>query len=114
MLYSPAARTINSISSISSVDFIQTRSMSKKPKAYVTRRIPDPGTQILTPCCNVSFWDSDDIIPREELLKNVSGVDAILCMLTDRIDKEVLEHAGKQNIVILKYQTRLRILIKML
>ena len=73
------------------------RTMSQRYKVYVTRRIPDPGTQSLTSSCDVTFWDSDDAIPREELLKNVKGMDAILCMLTDKIDGEVLEHAGKSR-----------------
>ncbi|XP_061163580.1 glyoxylate reductase/hydroxypyruvate reductase-like [Saccostrea echinata] len=68
--------------------------MSQRYKVYVTRRIPDPGTKLLGTCCDVTFWDSDDVIPRKELLKNVKGVDAILCMLTDKINDEVLEHAG--------------------
>lgn len=69
--------------------------MNQLFKVFVTRRIPDPGTQILTPSCDVTFWESDDTIPREDLLKNVKDVDAILCMLTDKIDREVLEQAGK-------------------
>lgn len=69
--------------------------MNQLFKVFVTRRIPDPGTQILTPSRDVTFWESDDTIPREDLLKNVKGVDAILCMLTDKIDREVLEQAGK-------------------
>ncbi|XP_062594273.1 glyoxylate reductase/hydroxypyruvate reductase-like [Saccostrea cucullata] len=68
--------------------------MSQRYKVYVTRRIPDPGTRLLDSSFDVTFWDSDDVIPREELLKNVKGVDAILCMLTDKINDEVLEHAG--------------------
>lgn len=69
--------------------------MNQLFKVFVTRRIPDPGTQILTPSCDVTCWESDDAIPREDLFKNVKGVDAILCMLTDKIDREVLEQAGK-------------------
>lgn len=66
-----------------------------RPKVYVTRRVPEIGLQILTPHCEISQWNSDDPVPRHELLKNVSGKDAVFCLLTDKIDKEVLEKAGK-------------------
>ncbi|XP_046360047.1 glyoxylate reductase/hydroxypyruvate reductase-like [Haliotis rufescens] len=69
--------------------------MTEKPKIYVTRRVPSPGIELLETECKLTFWDSDDAIPREELLKNISGgYDALFCMLTDIIDKEVLEAAG--------------------
>jgi hypothetical protein len=38
--------------------------------------------------------DSDEAIPQDVLLKNVQGVGALFCMLTDKIDEEVLENAG--------------------
>lgn len=65
-----------------------------RPKVYVTRRVPEIGLQILSPHCEISQWQSDDPVPRHELLKNVSGKDALFCLLTDKIDKEVLEQAG--------------------
>lgn len=66
-----------------------------KIKVFVTRRIPKPGLDILQQDCDVQFWDSDEAIPQDELLKKVQGVGALLCMLTDKIDDEVLAKAGK-------------------
>ncbi|XP_063409606.1 glyoxylate reductase/hydroxypyruvate reductase-like [Mytilus trossulus] len=66
-----------------------------KIKVFVTRRIPQPGLNILQQDCDVQFWDSDEAIPQEELLKRVHGVGALLCMLTDKIDEEVLAKAGE-------------------
>lgn len=40
------------------------------------------------------MWDSDEPLPRAELLKRVQGVDGLLCLLSDKIDAEVLEAAG--------------------
>lgn len=40
------------------------------------------------------MWDSDDPVPRNELLKKVKGCDGILCVLTEKIDAEVLDAAG--------------------
>lgn len=44
--------------------------------------------------CKVSLWDSDDPLPRSELLKGVQGADGLLCLLSDKIDAEVLDAAG--------------------
>ncbi|RXM36408.1 Glyoxylate reductase/hydroxypyruvate reductase [Acipenser ruthenus] len=44
--------------------------------------------------CNIELWDSDDPVPRQELLKKVSGVDGLLCVLTEKIDAELLNVAG--------------------
>lgn len=41
------------------------------------------------------LWDSDDVpVPRQELLQRVKGVDALLCVLTEKIDAELLDAAG--------------------
>ncbi|XP_075458785.1 glyoxylate reductase/hydroxypyruvate reductase-like [Ascaphus truei] len=66
------------------------------PKIYVTRRIPTDGLKILqqSGTCEIEQWDSDDPVPRSELLKKVVGVQGLYCLLTEKIDKEVLNAAG--------------------
>lgn len=39
-------------------------------------------------------WKEDRAIPRDELLNMAKGADGILCLLTDKIDAEVLDAAG--------------------
>uniref|UniRef100_A0A3Q3JAH7 Glyoxylate reductase/hydroxypyruvate reductase n=1 Tax=Monopterus albus TaxID=43700 RepID=A0A3Q3JAH7_MONAL len=65
-------------------------------KTFVTRRIPQEGMEILSTAgvCEVSLWDSDEPIPRSELLKRVQGAHGLLCMLSDKIDVEVLDATG--------------------
>ncbi|XP_014846731.1 PREDICTED: glyoxylate reductase/hydroxypyruvate reductase [Poecilia mexicana] len=66
-------------------------------KVFITRRIPQEGTEILsgaTGVCEVSQWDSDEPVPRAELLKGVHGAHGLLCLLSDKIDAEVLDAAG--------------------
>lgn len=48
--------------------------------------------------CNLSVWDSDEPVPRAELLKGVAGAHGLLCLLSDKIDAEVLDAAGKTNL----------------
>lgn len=69
--------------------------MSSKPSVYVTRRVPQSGIDTLTPHCELTQWNKDDPVPRDELLRNVAGKDALFCLLTERIDKELLDAAGK-------------------
>ncbi|KAL4221026.1 hypothetical protein ACF0H5_019289 [Mactra antiquata] len=66
---------------------------TEKKRIYVTRRVPQPGMDLLSEY-EVKIWDSDEAIPQEELLKNVPGIDALFCLLTDKIDAEVLDAAG--------------------
>ncbi|XP_015231686.1 PREDICTED: glyoxylate reductase/hydroxypyruvate reductase-like [Cyprinodon variegatus] len=73
------------------------REMSTLPRVYVTRQIPPEGLKILRESGQVQFdlWDSDDIpVPRKELLQKVKGVDGLLCVLTEKIDAELLDAAG--------------------
>lgn len=65
---------------------------------YVTRRIPKPGPEFLKKNgCTLTFWDSDDAIPHEDLVKNIKAdkYDALLCMLTDQVDAAVMDAAGE-------------------
>ena len=63
-------------------------------KVYVTRKIPENGMTILKQKLNVKSWSTENVVPREELLKQVAGVHGILCTLSDQIDKELLDAAG--------------------
>ncbi len=52
-------------------------------------------------CFRVQYelWDSDDApVPRKELLQKVKGVDALLCVLTEKIDAELLDAAGLRTV----------------
>ncbi|NXQ61271.1 GRHPR reductase, partial [Anthoscopus minutus] len=63
---------------------------------FVTRRIPSEGLRVLSQAsgCRVQQWDSEEPVPRAELLAGVAGAHGPLCLLSDRIDREVLDAAG--------------------
>lgn len=42
----------------------------------------------------IDLWDSDDPVPRQELLQKVKGCAGLLCVLTEKIDAELLDAAG--------------------
>jgi glyoxylate reductase len=78
------------------------KSMSK-PKVFVTRVIPDMGLELIKDFCEVDLWEEQLPPSREELLKHVQGVDGLLCLLTDKVDGELLDAAGPQLKVISNY-----------
>lgn len=73
-------------------------------KVFITRKIPDEGINLLKKKgYTVTIYPEDEIIPRKELLRGVKGVDALLSLLTDRIDGEVMDAAGKNLKIIANY-----------
>ena len=70
-----------------------------KPNVFITRTIPEQGITLLKKYCTIRVYPKDAIIPRRELLKGVRGCDALLCLLTDRIDKEVIDANPKLKII---------------
>ena len=73
------------------------------PKIFITRQIPEKGINLL----KEKNWDvsvgPEGKISREELLKGAKGVEAILSVLTEKIDQEVMEAAGQQLKIIANY-----------
>jgi glyoxylate reductase len=63
-------------------------------KILVTRRIPQPGLDRLSECFDeVVVFPLDRDMTRAELISAVQGCEAILCMLTNVIDREVMDSA---------------------
>ncbi|XP_071541514.1 glyoxylate reductase/hydroxypyruvate reductase isoform X2 [Panulirus ornatus] len=66
-----------------------------KPKVLVTRLdIPQKALDMMNEKFEMDIWHQTHPIPRDELLKRINGKDALFCLLTEKIDKEVLEAAG--------------------
>ena len=61
---------------------------------YVTRMIPQAGIEVLRDAgLDVEINPHDRPLTREELLRVVPQAEAVLCLLTDRIDSDVFEAA---------------------
>ncbi|MCB2308513.1 D-glycerate dehydrogenase [Clostridium estertheticum] len=74
-----------------------------KKRVYVTRRIPDEAIELLRKHFDVEINPCDRGLLREELIEKVKGKDAVLCLLTDNIDKEILESAGSKCKIFANY-----------
>ena len=73
---------------------MQYTSSMAKPKVFVTRIIRDKGLDLVKEACQADIWSEELPPSRKMLLERVRGVDGLLCLLTDRIDGEVMDAAG--------------------
>jgi glyoxylate reductase len=65
-----------------------------KPSVFVTRRIPEAGLAVLEPHAEVEVWPEELPPPYAVLLDKIRMVEGVLCLLTDRIDTNLIQHAG--------------------
>ncbi len=73
-------------------------------KIVITRQIPESGINILKQAgFDVVVSAKDGVLTRDELKEFVRGADAILSLLTDKIDAEILEAAGPQLKIVANY-----------
>ena len=70
--------------------------MPDRPNVFVSRVIPEEGLSAIRAACEMDLWEDDLPPPREELLRRVAGRDGVLTLLTDRVDDEFLDAAGKK------------------
>lgn len=64
-----------------------------RPKVLITREIPSPGIELLQSVCDVEINPNDRALNRSELLSMAADKDAVLCLLTDKIDSEFFDAA---------------------
>lgn len=61
-----------------------------KPKVFLTRELPSAVMERLEEVAELTFNPEDRVLSKDEIVEGVKGKDALLCLLTDSIDKEVL------------------------
>jgi len=76
--------------------------MAKK-SVYVTRAIPDATIAVLREHFDVEVNPDEHALTRKELLHAVRGRSAIVTLLTDKIDGEVLDAAGTACRIVANY-----------
>ena len=65
-----------------------------KSQVFVTRTIPDAGLELIRTVSDAEIWDGDVPPPYEILLEKLVGRDGLVCLLTDRINGELMDAAG--------------------
>jgi hypothetical protein len=67
-----------------------------KPKVFVTRLIPPKGLELVVGACDAEIWPEQLPPPAAVLKEKVRGVEGLLCLLTEKVDDELLAAAGPQ------------------
>ncbi len=61
-------------------------------KVFITRKIPSEAIKLLMDSgLDVSVYKKDSVIPKEILLKNIIQADAVISLLTEKFDKNVID-----------------------
>ena len=70
-----------------------------KPKVLLTRLLPEQAVRILQERVDLEINPHDRVMSEEELQKGIIGKDALLCLLTDRIDSELMDINPKLKVI---------------
>lgn len=73
------------------------------PKVFVTRQLPGPALEMIGKECELEVWPGENPPSFQSLCEKVSGIHGLLCLLTDRVDKRVLDAAGPGLKVVSNY-----------
>jgi glyoxylate reductase len=71
----------------------------EKPRVFITRRLALAPSSVLGAGVEIDQYDSESALPRDELLRRVHDASALLPILGDRVDKELLDAAPRLRIV---------------
>ena len=69
------------------------------PLVVATRQLPSNAWKLLTAHAQVVYWEADCPVPREWLLDHIPEADGLYCLLTDRIDLDVLRMAKRLRVI---------------
>jgi len=69
-----------------------------KPKVFATHRLFEAARQILQETCEMEYWAKPERPPREEVLRRVEEKDGLICLLTEKVNEELLRVAPKLRI----------------
>lgn len=70
-----------------------------KPKVYVTRELPERGLNVIKKYFDAEVWPDYAPPPKKVIIDKVKNVDALVPLLSDKIDAEVFNAAPKLKIV---------------
>ncbi|MBI5661406.1 MAG: D-glycerate dehydrogenase [Ignavibacterium album] len=73
--------------------------MAKK-KVFITYKIPEAGINLLRKNgFSVEVYSKEKLITRQELIRNVKDADALISLLTDKIDREIIDKMERCRII---------------
>src|ERR1700732_4218533 len=69
-----------------------------KPRVMATRPLFPAAQQILSASCEVEYWTQPERISKEELFRRMSDKEALVCLLTEKVNEDLLRAAPKLRI----------------
>ena len=69
-----------------------------KPKVFATHSLFEAARQILQASCDLEYWAKPQRPPRADLLRRVKDKQGLVCLLTEKINDELLQAAPKLQI----------------
>jgi len=69
-----------------------------KPKVFATHGLFDVARQILQKSCDVQYWTKPGRPPREEVLQQVKEKEGLICLLTEKVNGDLLREAPNLRI----------------
>src|SRR3989338_611994 len=70
-----------------------------RPKVFVTRKIAQEALDIIARECDIEVFQEERPIAKEELKAAIKDRDGILVLVTDEVDREVIEAGNKLKII---------------
>mgnify|MGYP000995758975 FL=1 len=70
-----------------------------KPILFLTRRIPEPAIKRLEEKFTLKINPYNRALTHQELIEGVKDAEALICLLSDNIDKEVISAAPKLKVI---------------
>jgi glyoxylate reductase len=70
-----------------------------KPKVYATHPMFEAARKLIESRCEVEYWRGPNRPPRATVLEKVADKDALICLLTEKINDELLAAGPKLRIV---------------
>ena len=64
-----------------------------RPKVFATHQLFDEARQILDAACDVEYWTNEERPPREEVLRRVKDKEGLVCLLTEKVNDDLLRAA---------------------
>jgi len=68
-------------------------------KVFVTRHLTHDAEEKLNQFCQAEFWPGETPPPYDVLLEKVKNVDGLICLLTDPIDKQLIDRAENLKVI---------------
>ncbi|MBI5290036.1 MAG: D-glycerate dehydrogenase [Chloroflexi bacterium] len=69
------------------------------PRVFVTRRMPGDALDRLAQHAEVDLWPGDLPPPYDDLVARATQADALICMLTDRVDAALIAAAPRLRVI---------------